>query len=317
MHIYVKEEMDQTDRINYYNILAMLLSATLAMFVPFELTLFSYMILGPGHYLTELSWLKGKQFFTIRKYDYLIILVIAIIAILIKLPSANLVFYTFGLSLLFLFIKDSVHRVVSVLILIVAGYFLLSHNIINIFFGLYLSTLVHIYVFTGMFILYGALKSKRISGYLSVVIFVLCPISLIFLFTNLHIEPTAWAMTNYARFSRLNFVTLRSHSINIYTNNASILFTRFLAFAYCYHYLNWFSKTSIIQWHRVSVTRAIIIILIWAGSIAFYFYNYNAGLRWLFMMSLAHVILEFPLNHRTFIGIGEELKNRLSPMTTK
>ncbi len=168
-----------------------------------------------------------------------------------------------------------------------------------------------------MFILYGALKSKRVSGYLSVVIFVLCPIILLFLFTGLHIKPTAWAVTNYARFSRLNFVTLRSHSINIYTNNASILFTRFIAFAYCYHYLNWFSKTSIIQWHKVSVPRAIVIILIWAGSIAFYFYNYNAGLRWLFMLSLAHVTLEFPLNHRTFIGIGEELKSRLSPMTIK
>lgn len=64
--------MNQLDRINYYNILAMFLSASLAIFVPFELTLFSYMVLGPGHYLTELSWLKGTQFFTIKKYDYLI-----------------------------------------------------------------------------------------------------------------------------------------------------------------------------------------------------------------------------------------------------
>ncbi len=150
--------MNQLDRINNYNILAMLLSATLAMFVPFELTLFSYMVLGPGHYLTELSWLKEKQFFTIRKYDYLVILGIAIIAILIKLPRANLIFYTFGLSLLFLFIKDSVNRIVAVAILIVAGYFLLSHNIFNVFFGLYLSTLIHICIYRNVYTIWSLEK---------------------------------------------------------------------------------------------------------------------------------------------------------------
>lgn len=309
--------MNQLDRINYYNILAMLLSASLAIFIPFELVLLSYAILGPGHYLTEISWLKGKQFFTVKRYDYLIILGIAIVAILIKLPIANLVFYTFGLSLLFLFIKDSINRVWAIFILIIAGYFLLSHNILRATFGLYLNTLIHVYVFTGMFILYGALKSKRVSGYLSVVIFVLCPVLLMFLFADWHIAPSAWAVANYSFFSRINLVTLRSHSINIYTDNASVLLTRFIAFAYLYHYLNWFSKTSIIQWHRIPVKRTIAIILIWSGSIALYFYNYNAGLYWLYMVSLVHVILEFPLNHRTFIGIGKELKILLSPITTR
>jgi hypothetical protein len=275
------------------------------------------MLLGPGHYLTELSWLKGKQFFTIKKYDYLVILGIAIVAILFKLPKANWIFYTFGLSLLFLLIKDSINRILVVFILVIAGYFLLSHNIFNAIFGVYLNTLIHVYIFTGMFILYGALKSKRVSGYLSVFMFILCPILLSFLFTGLYIKPTIWAVTNYTGFSRLNFLILQSRSFDIFTNKESILFTRFLGFAYCYHYLNWFSKTGIIQWHRMSVTRAIIIILIWAGSIAFYFYSYKAGLRWLFILSTIHVILEFPLNHRTFIGIGKELKSRLSPMATK
>lgn len=308
--------MNQVDRINYYNILAMLLSASLAIFVPFELTLLSYTVLGPGHYLTELSWLKEKQFFTIRKYDYLVILGIAIVGKLIRLPNANLAFYIFGLSLLFLLIKDSVHRIAAIFILGIAGYFLMSNHILRAIFGLYLSTLIHVYIFTGMFLLYGALKSKRISGYLSVVIFVLCPILLIFLFTGLHIQPTAWAVTNYARFSRLNRLVLHNGSLNVYTNNASILFTRFIAFAYSYHYLNWFSKTSIINWHRISIKKAIVVIIIWGGSVAFYFYNYNTGLKWLFTLSLAHVVLEFPLNHRTFIGIGKELRMRLSPTTT-
>jgi hypothetical protein len=31
---------------------------------------------------------------------------------------------------------------------------------------------------------------------------------------------------------------------------------RLIAFAYQYHYLNWFSKTSIIKWHEVTRARA-------------------------------------------------------------
>ena len=309
--------MNQLDRINYYNILAMLLSACLAILIPFELALLSYAILGPVHYLTEISWLKERQFFTVKKYDYFIITIIVVVALLIKLPYANLLFYTFGMSLLFLFIKDSTNRVLAFVVLIVAGYFLLSHNLPRTIFGLYLGTLIHVYVFTGAFILYGALKSKSISGYLSMLVFVLCPVSLCFLFADWHNVPTTWAEANYGAFSRLNFTTLRTHVLNIYAGKTSILLTRFIAFAYTYHYLNWFSKTRIINWHRISVKRAVSIIVIWIASVALYFYNYNTGLKWLFILSTIHVILEFPLNHRTFIGIGKELKSRLSPIATK
>ena len=33
----------------------------------------------------------------------------------------------------------------------------------------------------------------------------------------------------------------------------------------------------------------------------------------LFALSLVHVFLEFPLNFRSFIGIGQEIKGRLIP----
>ncbi|MDB5148696.1 MAG: hypothetical protein JWQ57_2716 [Mucilaginibacter sp.] len=53
------------------------------------------------------------------------------------------------------------------------------------------------------------------------------------------------------------------------------------------------------------------ILLIWIASVALYFYNYRLGIKWLFILSLAHVILEFPLNHRSFIDIGKQLRQRL------
>lgn len=305
--------MTQLDRINYYNILAMFAASCIAILIPFELVLLSYAILGPAHYLTEISWLNSRKFFTLKRYDYLIIVIIIIAGLLFRLPSANIVFYTFGLSFIMLFVRSNLYRIMSVIILIAAAYFLFANNLVRTIFGLYMLTLIHVYVFTGVFLLQGALKNKNISGYATFAAFLMCPLLLSMVLTNWHTTPTAWAINNYVPFGRLNRTTLHDQTINVFTNKASIMLTRVIAFAYTYHYINWFSKTRIINWHKISKTRAVIIGLIWAASVALYFYNYRIGFKWLFMLSLLHVILEFPLNHRSFIGIGKELKGKLFP----
>ena len=50
---------------------------------------------------------------------------------------------------------------------------------------------------------------------------------------------------------------------------------RLVAFAYTYHYLNWFSKTSIIKWHQVSKPKLAATITIWLISLAFTFSTIN------------------------------------------
>lgn len=300
------------NRINYYNILAMLGSSCLALFIPFELVLLSYAILGPAHYLTEISWLNSRRYFTLKKYDLLLIACVVIISILLKLPYANLIYYTFGLSFILLIIGNPLMRLLAFMLLVVLGYFLLSNNILHTIFGLYIPTLIHVYFFTGAFLLLGALKSRYFSGYLAFSIFLICPVLLCLLFTSVHSAPTQWAISNYKHFAHLNTTTLRNQTLNIYTNSASIILTRLIAFAYTYHYLNWFTKTRVINWHRITITRSVIIGLFWVASVALYFYNYRLGIKWLFILSLAHVILEFPLNHSSFIGIGKEVKRRLT-----
>jgi hypothetical protein len=298
------------NRINYYNILAMVASAVLAVFIPFELVLLSYAILGPAHYLTEISWLKGRQFYTPKKYDVLILAVVGLGALLLKLPFAYIVFYLFGLAFVLLVLHNYFYRALGFALIIAAGYFLLSGNILRTIFGLYLPTLIHVYFFTGAFMLLGALREKTVSGYTAFIVFLLCPVLLCVLFTSHPVTPAAWAVHSYGYFGRLNSVTLRSPSANVFTNPLSIILTRLIAFAYTYHYLNWFSKTRIINWHRISLLAGILIGVVWAASVGLYFYNYKLGIRWLFLLSLAHVILEFPLNHRSFIGIGRALAAR-------
>ena len=59
------------NQLNYLNIGLMLVSALVALFLPFELFLFVYAVLGPLHYLTEIGWLHQKNYFTKGKYDFL------------------------------------------------------------------------------------------------------------------------------------------------------------------------------------------------------------------------------------------------------
>src|SRR5262245_18143978 len=66
-----------TDQVNYLNI-GLMIVAMLAAFVrPFELFLFAYAFLGPLHYLTEISWLHDRNYFTRGKYDCLVLIGIA------------------------------------------------------------------------------------------------------------------------------------------------------------------------------------------------------------------------------------------------
>ena len=51
------------DKLNSFLIL---ISLGLACFLPFELFLVSYALLGPLHYLTESNWIRDKGFFCIK-----------------------------------------------------------------------------------------------------------------------------------------------------------------------------------------------------------------------------------------------------------
>jgi hypothetical protein len=57
-------------KINSINIGLMLISCIAAFVMPFEVFLFAYAVLGPLHYLTEISWLHDRQYFAKGKYDY-------------------------------------------------------------------------------------------------------------------------------------------------------------------------------------------------------------------------------------------------------
>jgi hypothetical protein len=412
--------MTKDTRINVWNIVLMLISCAAAFVMPFEVFLFAYAVLGPLHYLTEISWLHDRKYYAQGKYDYLFLLIIGIIitwdymayryqlwpyadsetgnlkAITLNIGDKFLLIAFFG-AIVLAFVKNLWVKL-GCLLLIFAFVNSWLHVSIdeegkvdrNDSTFLYVltslvPTLIHVYVFTGFFILFGALKSRSISGLISFVVFVVCPLLLILLFQHENFVPaseygrSAFGNTTTSdgffdlsqsimdrfmgikpdetalnqQFAGLNrdqllgmtqkiptevwtdwvdrynldytstaqFVNLTDDGLKdllrtdflhstwnqfVYNSSTGILLMRFIAFAYLYHYLNWFSKTEVIKWHQVPKVRLIAIAALWLFSLGIYAYDYALGLQWLFFLSFSHVLLEFPLNYLSIVGIGKE-----------
>lgn len=336
----------------------MIFSCIAAFIMPFEVFLFSYAVMGPLHYLTEISWLHDRQYFTKGKYDSIVLWLIGIIILLESLAYRNhwnwpfssdfgnkIIFVALTGSLLMIFVKNVYIKIFGLLFILFISNAIFqpdSRDGFAFFIGALVPTLVHVFVFTGFFILFGALKSRSVSGLISFVVFIICPILLFVLFRDRSfVEITKYGQASYTANgegfydTNLSFLThifnvqfpqLKDAAGNLlfyegsekpaldYSNAVQVVFhsqvgillMRFIAFAYTYHYLNWFSKTEIIRWHKVPKIRFVAVIILWIISLVLYGINYSLGLQWLYFLSFCHVLLEFPLNMVSITGIFKE-----------
>jgi hypothetical protein len=184
-------------------------------------------------------------------------------------------------------------------------------------------TIIHVFVFTGAFVLFGALKARSVTGVLSLVVFVGCALSFFVLAPDSTAGTSEFIRTSYRPFELLNGQLIRllglapgSTLSDIYASSAGLTVMRLIAFAYTYHYLNWFTKTSVIGWHRIPKLRAVAILALWIVAIGVYAHSYVLGFVVLYALSVLHVMLELPLNHQSFAGIGRELARILTPKST-
>ena len=310
--------------VNSVNSGLMVLSCLLAYLVPLELFLFSYAVLGPLHYLTQISWLEKRSFFVRRRVDYLFLIALCVLIAAVsvfKLPVSVslLVGIGFGSALAVLLFKKTLHKILAIVLVAVIAVLARRLPAYTLFFGVLLPSIIHVYILTGLFILYGALKGRSRSGYVSLFVFIGC--SLLFFVVSprlLGITDSQYLRGSYHSFERLNFLMARllgfsdiGKFADIYITESGVTLMRFVAFAYTYHYLNWFSKTSIIKWHEVSRLRWVVILTLWCLSVAIYAVDYRLGFIVLFALSMAHVLLEFPLNYQTLWGIYREITERI------
>ncbi len=215
----------------------------------------------------------------------------------------------------FAFLKKKVHLVILFLCSIVISIFLVRAKFWMTLFGVMLPTLLHVYVFTIFFMWYGAIKSKSVYGYLGV----LCMLLSVFIIASLTVNgnnyiipdsmvATYMASNIQAALAEVVFFTNQGEpgeQIRLFAPGV-VKIQMFIAFAYTYHYLNWFSKTSIIKWHLITRKESIVIFVIWVISVGLYIYDFQTGFTLLLFISVLHVFLEFPLN---YISIAGTLKN--------
>src|SRR5579871_200445 len=316
--------MTGVDRVNYLNIVLMLASCAIALYIPFELFLFAYAVLGPAHYFTEFSWLQKRNFFTRGKYDYWLLGALAVLVCFTAPWSKMTAAYTFlalGAALVLVVADGWTARLLSLgLVTVLALMLVDSAGFLTALFLLFVPTLVHVYVFTGFFMLYGALKDRSRSGYIAFAVFLLCPLACRFIDPGKFLPGQHAIISYWNNFSILNTALLglsqpqtpdEAHNVllQVFTSSSGLIVMRFIAFAYTYHYLNWFSKTSIIRWHESGAKRLAAIGVLWAAAVAIYQYNFALGFKVLFCLSIAHVYLEFPLNHISIMGTFREVRS--------
>jgi hypothetical protein len=313
------------DRINIFLVFA---SFALALALPFELFLFSYAVLGPLHYLTQLHWLREKSFFipsgNMRVAGIAALLIVpATLYELFRVLHIDIPQPFFGL------LKTSgvlipVAFLLAVFLVLSRGklHWLAATAIVLLSFALYsylpgytyitialLPTLVHVYLFTLLFVFYGAKKSRSAAGMWNGVLLLIVPFVLWFMparlfesVVNLHSEM--FSDNDVFGVQGIVYRLLGGEQPFLFSSVLAVKIQVFIAFAYTYHYLNWFSKTGVIGWTKgLTPFRIGIVVLLWLGIVFMYWVDYQVGISLLFFLSLLHVVLEFPLNAVVIKGL--------------
>jgi len=321
-------------QVDILNIFLILISAGLAYLFPLELLIFSFAILGPLHYLTEINWLNSKSFFfTANNKIWLLIgtssaFLLVAPKLLLEYGSLEggmkefvlgvngwtnaLIFGTLLLAIGYQFIKTKIGWVVLSIVTIVMAVWLNEQEYYTTMVGLFIPTIIHVYLFTLLFMIYGAKKSKSRFGYMAAIILVLMPFT--FVWVDLTVIPYEFSDQLKSIYLENNFhltsvyfakeIGISDGKSFYFYENMELRLMMFISFIYLYHYLNWFSKTTVIKWYKsLNSRRSILIAIVWATLLTLFYIDFRLGFMISLFFSLLHVILEFPLNILSIRGI--------------
>jgi hypothetical protein len=329
MTVFLKNNIDNI------NSILIIIAFGLSIILPFELFLFAYAVLGPIHYLSEIAWLEKKNFFLPNKfYQFFFIGLSTLTSLLLLISYFNenflaldfqqihlekfispLIFLTFIGALILLNYRNQINLFLLFFLTILLAFIFHGSFFFEVFFGIFLTSLIHVWLFTAIFMINGAISSKSKYGIITFAIFLICSLAIFFI-KNHHYEISQFKseifnLTNTVPLNKFItdlFSIKERNSLGVNNNLQS-----FISFAYTYHYLNWFSKTKVIKWHILPRKKLIIVFGFYLIVLSFYLTDYRLGFLVTIFLSMIHVFLEFPLNFLSF----KQLFNSLNPVKSR
>ncbi|MBR0718150.1 hypothetical protein [Bradyrhizobium liaoningense] len=286
----------------------MLFALGAAYLVPFELLLLAYVVLGPAHYFTEISWLHDRSYFLPHRGIAIALAVVAVAAALID-NASWFGFAMWGALVVCAMLAATTSAIESMLLFIVAialSAIMYSSGSSLAVIGILIPTLIHVSLFTLIFMVLGAYRSGSRAQAALVVVYLLSIAAILLL------PPTAEIrIANFARVGQDYFGNVGPALSRLFGVPGLVLDTRLtslLAFVYTYHYLNWFIKADVIRWTEVPKARLAAMAVASTASTALYFYDYAFGFTFLLALSLVHILLEFPLNSLALRQLGATIQ---------
>jgi hypothetical protein len=282
----------------------MLAALGLTYLVPFELLLLAYVVLGPAHYATEISWLHDRKYFLPQRAIAGVLAAVAVAAALIDNAAwfGFVMWAAFVGCVLLVTAATALQTMVLFIVAIALTAALAANGASLAVLGILLPTLIHVSLFTLVFMALGAYRSGEKVQWLLVAIY-LAAVALILI-----LPPTAATLipsfgdAGHNYFA--NVAPALGRLLGVPDLRLDTRLTSLLAFVYTYHYLNWFIKAELIHWNKMTKGRWALVAAASGVSTALYFYDYALGFTVLLAFSLVHIVLEFPLNSLALRQLG-------------
>ena len=272
----MKRSVTAANKVDFINVVLIIVSLLLSFLLPFSLFLFSYAVLGPLHYMTEINWLNEKNYFIKNRrwiWFFISLSLLVSIPVIFNLSVFSLHSQPEVIRNLILGIAAQTDLILLTMILFAVGVVFLkkwTHVVLflvlslflsklitryvlgsYILVGIFLPTIIHVYLFTFFFMLLGALNSNSRVGWIGLLLLGLCPVIIMFS----EINPALYTITESGKsistaqnFRFTNYIAgyfnASANERIISLSATGIKIQTFVAFCYTYHYLNWFSKVS-------------------------------------------------------------------------
>ena len=282
----------------------MLAALGLTYLVPFELLLLSYVVLGPAHYFTEISWLHDRKYFLPHRSVPIVLAIVAVIAALIDNASwfGLVMWLAFVVCALLAAATTALQATALAIVAIWLTAVMAMNGLSLAVLGILLPTLIHVSLFTLVFMVLGAIRSGSRMQAILVLFYLAAIVLLLAAPPSASTQIPAFAKVGHEYFG--NVAPALGRLLGVADLKLDTRLTSLLAFVYSYHYLNWFIKAEVIRWTDISRARLALIVAASAASTALYFYDYTFGFTVLLALSLVHVVLEFPLNSLALRQLG-------------